>query len=132
MSAHSPAPWAIRQWNAYDKDGALDACGHWVADANGSSIQVMTGESANEQEEADMRLVAAAPTLLMALEFLLERCEDFNVSGVYFNEFRENRDALDTAYDAIESATRAMLIQFRLQVAAQPSPTETTTQEAKP
>ena len=107
MSApkHSPSPWAIREWNSYDKDGALDTCGHWVVDANGSSIQVMTGESASEQEEADLRLVAAAPTLLMALEFLLDQCEGFNVSGVYFNEFRESRDALDTAYDAIAKAT---------------------------
>jgi hypothetical protein len=66
-----------------------------------------------------MRLVAAAPTLLMALDFLIEQCEGFNVSGVYFNEFRENRDALDTAYDAIELTKRAA------QVANKPSATQT-------
>lgn len=54
---------------------------------------------------ADARLISAAPTLLMALEMLLEQAEGFSVSGVYFNEFRENRDALDTAYDAIAKAT---------------------------
>jgi hypothetical protein len=119
MSAHSSGPWAIREWNSYGKDGALDACGQWVVDATGSSIQVLTGESASEQEDADMRLVAAAPTLLMALDFLIEQCEGFNVSGVYFNEFRENRDALDTAYDAIELTKRAA------QVANKPSATQT-------
>lgn len=105
MSAHSPEPWAVKPWSSYDKDGALSASGYWVADANGWSIQIMVGENASEHEEADLRVIAAAPTLLMALEFLLEQCEGFNVSGVYFNEFRENRDALDTAYEAITKAT---------------------------
>lgn len=60
-----------------------------------------------EVRDANSRLIAASPTLLMALEFLLEQAEGFNVSGVYFNEFRENRDAIDTANNAIALATGA-------------------------
>lgn len=77
---------------------------------DGSRIYTATGDlfatvahRRDPAEEAQwLRLIAAAPALLMALEMLLQQAEGFSVSGVYFNEFRENRDALDTAYDAIK------------------------------
>lgn len=60
-----------------------------------------------EETHANARLIAAAPTLLMALEFLLEKADSFNVAGTYFDQFCENRDALDTARTAIAKATGA-------------------------
>lgn len=45
----------------------------------------------------------AAPQLIDALQFLLDQAESFNIAGVYFHQFRENRDALDTARAALAS-----------------------------
>lgn len=93
--AHTEGPWHQDKWGS-------------VKASSGESVKfgALTLSMGHSDEiRANDQLVAAAPTLLMALEFLLDQAESFNVSGVYFNQFRENRDALDTARDAIAKAT---------------------------
>lgn len=108
MNTHTPGPWAMspNPWKAGKFDIRSTGKGLSSGYAPLAHVQGDKRETGGDGE-ANARLIAAAPTLLMALEFLLEQCEGFNVSGVYFNEFRESRDALDTAYDAIAKATGA-------------------------
>lgn len=110
MSKHTPGPWTFgegQQWGdtrfyISQQDGAPYTPDY--SDVATLIAETISGERVAIQQ-ANARLIAAAPTLLMALEFLLDQAESFNVSGVYFNQFRENRDALDTAHDAIAKAT---------------------------
>lgn len=66
MSAYSPGPWKLQEWTARDSDGAVEGGGMQVVDANGHMISACTVEGSSEQEEADARLIAAAPDLLAA------------------------------------------------------------------
>jgi len=67
MSAHALGPWSIHEWQMYDTDGALDACGAQVVDANGCMISAGHMEGESEEGIANTRLIAAAPDLLKAL-----------------------------------------------------------------
>lgn len=67
---HSPGPWKLQAWEALDQDGAIEACGSQVVDANGCMIAACTIEGSTEMEEADARLIAAAPDLLEALKLI--------------------------------------------------------------
>lgn len=58
-----------------------------------------------EQEAANANLIAAAPELLEAASKLFDLANHFNVSGVYFTEFNENREALQALEDVIAKAT---------------------------
>jgi len=61
---HSPGPWSVKDWASHDKDGALEACGAQVVDADGHMVSACTIEGATETEEANAHLIAAAPELL--------------------------------------------------------------------
>jgi hypothetical protein len=72
MSAHTPGPWHARQWQcrAVTSVGRIsdNALGfEQIAECSANGRQVST-----EQEEADARLIAAAPELLEALEDLID------------------------------------------------------------
>ena len=101
-------------WNVFDEIDMQDSEPMLSIQANDSSesdteLSVCGIYNVTEKCRANARLIAAAPTLLMALEFLLDKAESFNVAGTYFDQFRENRDALDTARDAIAKATGSAL-----------------------
>lgn len=67
MSAHSPGPWQLQEWTVRDSDGAIEGGGLQVVDANGHTITAGTYEGSTDTEEADARLIAAAPDMLQAL-----------------------------------------------------------------
>lgn len=56
------------------------------------------------EQDANARLIAAAPELLDALEKLAVLADGFSVSGVYFGEIPEHSQAIDAAYTAIAKA----------------------------
>jgi hypothetical protein len=65
---HTPGPWSLKDWTAHDQHGAIEACGTQVVDANGHLVSAATVEDPSEGEEANARLIAAAPELLEALK----------------------------------------------------------------
>ncbi len=102
MSAlHTAGPWRTRTGPGWHDTYIV---GELVGAHEPTIATVRSSHGDHGNYLANARLIAAAPTLLMALEFLLEQAESFNVAGTYFHQFRENRDALDTARDAIARA----------------------------
>lgn len=88
----------------------MEACGNQIRtrrEANGTggwhvaevAVTHIEGEATRRA-----RLFAASPRILAALQLLLTEAEGFSVSGVYFNESREAREAIAAAWDAIEAA----------------------------
>lgn len=67
MSAHTPGPWSLAkgiEWNS------------WLIEINRSSWSRVWGSIENQPEvDANARLIAAAPELLLALEYLHENCD---------------------------------------------------------
>ena len=69
MSAHTPGPW---EWRENLSGKTLESAHETVIDSAPYEGMWFTGES----EEANQRLVAAAPELLESLEMLLNRRMD--------------------------------------------------------
>jgi hypothetical protein len=67
-ATHSPGPWSVAEWDTRDRDGAIEAGGYQVVDAAGYLVSACTTEGATDAEEANVRLIAAAPDMLEALE----------------------------------------------------------------
>jgi hypothetical protein len=65
MDNHTPGPWSVNDYGFIDADGEEDA------------IEVITS-SKRGTEEANLRLIAAAPDLLEALEFALPMVEHYH------------------------------------------------------
>lgn len=106
QATHTPGPWIVS--HAGSGQNGVFVIDELYVTVDGADVAIaadIADPTTAQKSEANARLIAAAPTLLMALEFLLDQAESFNVSGVYFSAFRENRDALDTARDAIAKAT---------------------------
>lgn len=64
MSKHTPAPWTAREVRGLGFPGQVG----WAIDYNEDQEQVVD----YVYEEADARLISAAPELLEALEYVLE------------------------------------------------------------
>lgn len=97
MSAqHTPGPWA------YVRNPEST---RWIIDSEPAHAIACTA-GFEPDNEANARLIAAAPELLEALEELAERAGAFNVSGVYFDEPSMTAEvaALQKAYAAIAKA----------------------------
>ena len=101
VSAHTPGPWAVRDhWcddDAFEvyptKDGRMPTVGQW-------SAIVEVGDGTYEDEaEANAYLIAAAPDMLKALEY---------IEGMALaNEPRDLKTIAQTARAAIAKATGA-------------------------
>ena len=70
---HSPAPWRV-EWSKHTdwSDGKVHCGG--ILDAHGHEI-VTTDTGVYGPDEADARLIAAAPELLEAVRYLMESAE---------------------------------------------------------
>ena len=65
MSKHTPGPWEVDESNPNLVARLVDGVYEYVCEVAPSSFS--TRECSDEQEEADARLIAAAPELLAAL-----------------------------------------------------------------
>lgn len=81
MTKHTPGPWIA------ELDDFTEEPTGWIADATGKLMVVQyagCGSHKADWDEADLRLVLAAPELLEALSDLLAMCKrqtDFNDDG---------------------------------------------------
>ena len=78
MSKHTRGPWAVEEWDFREPDGCVINSGMQVVAVSGSvkngvkcSIYAATEDGDGEEMEANLHLIAAAPELLAALEWLL-------------------------------------------------------------
>lgn len=74
MSKHTPGPWVVEGWDVREPDGCVINEGlQVVAIKNGAecSIYAATECGDGDEMEANLHLIAAAPELLAALEFLM-------------------------------------------------------------
>lgn len=78
MSKHTRGPWNVEEWDFRESDGCIINSGMQVVAVNGSvkngvkcSIYAATEDGDGEEMEANLHLIAAAPELLAALEFLM-------------------------------------------------------------
>lgn len=72
MIRHTPGNWAIKEWETYDHDGSLLSCGYEVvAHVNGKDVRISTC-TIEDEDIADLELIAAAPQLLAALKRIAE------------------------------------------------------------
>jgi len=101
MSGHTPGPWIIE-------------CGHIQRDSGGIRYwQVSDGQDAiacnqfcyADNPEANARLIAAAPTLLTALERLLGEVEEVSLRNGWAG--RGGRDAARTAIELAKTGGAA-------------------------
>jgi hypothetical protein len=97
MSAHTPGPWSI--WNFSDDPRHVavgpDAGGLAVADVVACNAHGCYTAETESRGQANARLIAAAPDLLVALQDLLSATE----------ETYDNRHERQAALDAIIKAT---------------------------
>ena len=84
MSEHTPGPWTLGPWNS----GPHEVHGTPVIDKNTLILAIASNN------EADARLIAAAPDLLAALEAL---CDAPAVPDVYSDLWGDANAALDKA-----------------------------------
>lgn len=100
MAKHSLGPWRLVEWKSCDTDGAVDACGYQVIDAESYAVSAVTLEG-DEVDGANARLIAAAPDLLAAVQRLLscDIAENRNIEG--------SAGAIKAARAAIAKATGA-------------------------
>ena len=67
MSGHTPGPWAVNEWS-----GGWTVYGGRMPLATGVEVaRIAPVDDERERNEADARLIAAAPDLLAACEALL-------------------------------------------------------------
>lgn len=100
---HTPGPWEAREWTTRGVTTVGRVCDNllgfeMIADCAGIGRQV-TGE----QEEADARLISAAPELLATLRALVDACYAADVAGNLAGEV--DGSLLDSALAAIAKAT---------------------------
>jgi hypothetical protein len=74
---HTPGPWKLKDWTSYDQQGVIEAYGEQVVDANDHMVSSATIEGASEGEEANARLIAAAPELLSACLAVMDAHAEF-------------------------------------------------------
>lgn len=86
MSKHTKGPWGIR----------ITETGPWsVFNADGNWIAVTTRKQWKDEDKANARLIAAAPDLLEALEYMVNVCPAIDPDG---------EEAHNRAADAIAKA----------------------------
>lgn len=73
MTARTHGPWSVESWSTHDSDGALEFCGFQVVDAQSHSVDTCTLE---DESEAHLYIIAAAPDLLAAAQLALAECCD--------------------------------------------------------
>lgn len=103
MSEHTPGPWTVMDHFAdktHDKHHIVSKpAGYGVAMVQHS----LSGKEATKEEDANARLIAAAPGLLDALNYLLEQTVDADLSfGIALTE--GEADARAQALAAIAKA----------------------------
>jgi len=111
MSKYTPAPWAVQK--AEDCMGRkLDDMVRWVITADDHDLWISTGPTWDpehaEESEANARLIAAAPELLMRITGLIAAAEYLQVRVVETRgaNCMDNLDvAIDEARAAIAKAT---------------------------
>ena len=98
MSAHTPGPWAVCVWPKND---------YWTAGrtvystVEGSRVADTACLRNDSQAFADARLIAAAPDLLEALQFLMdEACK-----SVEYSDWPELQQYVSDSANAIAKAT---------------------------
>lgn len=73
MSKHTPGPWKVsRRFDIYQDNRGY--CGYYVGSTRGNSDDLP--ENVKEQDEANARLIAAAPELLDALQWIAQNAAD--------------------------------------------------------
>lgn len=93
MSEYTPGPWL---WHWHEQDGKAN-CGvhHLARPGQAYSVCRAPKYQSKEQWEADARLIAAAPDLLEALEYMLETCPGIDHVG---------DEARKQAFEAVKKA----------------------------
>ena len=94
MNKHTPGPWIARKTGGAGWPGQRG----WAIDYNEDQEQVTDFV----YEEADDRLIAAAPDLLEALERL--QCAAYNIGGEHVTDHQQLIDAADFAQSIIARA----------------------------
>lgn len=97
LQQHTPGPWALdesrRSIQVFASDGSEN--GVTVATVNGSEQDTIEDRrkiltwSVNDQDRANARLIAAAPDLLEALEYALERIKCVRCADAAQEKFYE-------------------------------------------
>jgi len=99
MSAHTPGPWHIRkgEWKIQILS-EIHAPTDLVAE-----VSVYTQEGVGVTQEANARLIAAAPDLLKAVKLMQKACDEW---AAEFTQKRRGMDwgVVNTAYYAAEKA----------------------------
>lgn len=99
MNKHTPAPWKHHNYTIYH--GGLK-----VARIPNLRAIGKRQASDHEEEQANARLIAAAPELLSALEALFENCVMIHKYGGSADNTKEADEAINAARAAIQNATR--------------------------
>ena len=92
MSKHTPGPWEVIGQHVFTKLGAANAHGSKASERDGWNIATINPWACTNQDEeeedmpvsetmANACLIAAAPDLLEALEYMLETCPGIDNVG---------------------------------------------------
>lgn len=77
---HAPGPWVVAEWEARDKDGAVEADGWQVVGADGYGISTCIDSGEGGQEEANLHFIVRAcnahDPLIKVLRRIIERVRD--------------------------------------------------------
>ncbi len=88
MSKHTPGPWVVDEANTNLVARLVNGVYEYVCEVEPSSFS--TREYSQDQEEADARLIAAAPELLAALKRMVldGNCRDANYRALANDQAR--------------------------------------------
>ena len=104
MSAHTPGPWKASR--RYADTIVIEGDGGYrhIVGVGADEITESGGEEMSAEQEANARLIAAAPELLAALERLTDVTQWLDVSFASEDEEAEAEEALGVAQAAIAKA----------------------------
>ena len=93
---HTPGPWQLHREKETFQGAPRDA---EIRGAGGRYVVVRLGKINHDQQDANARLIAAAPDLLAACE-ALERWSRDNGGGAYLEGLKWTKDIQDAVCDA--------------------------------
>lgn len=100
MNKHTPGPWEIGlRESAYAMERTIEA----DAINSGAPLAIIRGDGSTKENEANARLIAAAPDMLEALKLARNSLRPFTLKpiGAPGSEARAKQDAEIEAYNTI-------------------------------